>query len=308
MEKRKNFPKADIKKKNDRTNTENKNINSSVAKEPLFTKKKIVQRLFCALVLLAGVYWTSWRENEVSVKATDNYQRYTKQVDCSTNYDKEKSSFPACFPKRCGRVITDGLVTIDDATKLLGIAKKGLALGGSSGGASILDLHSGALSKGDAFVNIYKHPSGENIFSEDDFLTYRTVKNKIHRMISSEFGVVPTHLYLTHPTFFSKITPKPARTLHDEYWHPHVDKETYPSFHYTSLLYLTSFAKDFNGGRFFFVDEKRNMSVEPRIGRVSMFTSGPENLHYVEKVSSGERYALTVSFTCDTKFAIQDPG
>lgn len=43
-------------------------------------------------------------------------------------------------------------------------------------------------------------------------------------------------------------------------------------------------------------------------GRVSAFTSGAENPHYVERVSSGRRYALTVSFTCDPKFAIKDPS
>jgi len=43
-------------------------------------------------------------------------------------------------------------------------------------------------------------------------------------------------------------------------------------------------------------------------GRVSMFTSGSENLHCVEKVTSGTRYALTVSFTCDQKHAIDDPS
>jgi hypothetical protein len=42
-------------------------------------------------------------------------------------------------------------------------------------------------------------------------------------------------------------------------------------------------------------------------GRVSMFTSGSENVHYVERVTSGTRYALTVSFTCDQKYAIDDP-
>lgn len=48
------------------------------------------------------------------------------------------------------------------------------------------------------------------------------------------------------------------------------------------------------------------MIVEPKKGRVSMFTSGAENLHYVEKVSSGVRYAITVSFTCDPSKAIKD--
>lgn len=43
------------------------------------------------------------------------------------------------------------------------------------------------------------------------------------------------------------------------------------------------------------------------LGRVSMFTSGAENLHYVEKVTQGTRFALTIAFTCDEKHAIPDP-
>lgn len=31
-------------------------------------------------------------------------------------------------------------------------------------------------------------------------------------------------MYLTKPTFFSRINGTVAKTLHDEYWHPHIDK------------------------------------------------------------------------------------
>lgn len=85
-------------------------------------------------------------------------------------------------------------------------------------------------------------------------------------------------------------------------------QETYKSFHYTTLLYLGDYNIDFKGGRFVFVDEKFNRTVEPRKARLSMFTSGRENLHYVEKVTSGIRYAMTISFTCDQQYAIQDPS
>ena len=77
-----------------------------------------------------------------------------------------------------------------------------------------------------------------------------------------------------------------------------------------------------------FIDEgsKLNRSVEPKDGRVSAFTSGPENRHMVEPVSGGTRYhqsveyyqsaetfynpryALTMGFTCDPSEAIADPG
>lgn len=43
-------------------------------------------------------------------------------------------------------------------------------------------------------------------------------------------------------------------------------------------------------------------------GRVSFFSSGSENIHRVEKVTWGTRYAITVSFTCDPEHAISDPA
>ena len=41
-----------------------------------------------------------------------------------------------------------------------------------------------------------------------------------------------------------------------------------------------------------FIDEgsKLNRSIEPKDGRVSAFTSGPENRHMVEPVTGGTRY------------------
>ena len=52
-----------------------------------------------------------------------------------------------CAPTKCGRVVMDNVVTAQESDNLLALAKKGFAKGGGSGGASILDLHSGALSK-----------------------------------------------------------------------------------------------------------------------------------------------------------------
>lgn len=70
-------------------------------------------------------------------------------------------------------------------------------------------------------------------------------------------------------------------------------QETYPSFHYTSLLYLTTYNQDFKGGRFIFVDgneeNRATSAIEPKKGRVSAFTSGLENRHHVEKVTEGTR-------------------
>jgi predicted 2-oxoglutarate/Fe(II)-dependent dioxygenase YbiX len=45
--------------------------------------------------------------------------------------------------------------------------------------------------------------------------------------------------------------------------------------------------------------ETSEQIVEPRAGRVVTFTSGWENPHFVEKVTSGERLVLSFWFTCD---------
>ena len=52
-----------------------------------------------------------------------------------------------CVPTKCGRAVLDNVVSTKESDQLLELAKKGFAKGGGSGGASILDLHSGAISK-----------------------------------------------------------------------------------------------------------------------------------------------------------------
>ena len=87
-------------------------------------------------------------------------------------------------------------------------------------------------------------------------------------------------------------------------------KKHIKNFYYASLLYLTDFGEDFSGGEFVFVDvsDKLNRTIEPRLARLSFFTSGIENKHHVKPVISGVRYALTLGFTCDVSKAIPDPG
>ncbi|KAG8507568.1 2-oxoglutarate and iron-dependent oxygenase domain-containing protein 3 [Galemys pyrenaicus] len=284
------------------------------------------------------------------------------EVPCSDDYDGHRR-FEGCSPRRCGRGVSDAVITQEEARRMRSIAEKGLALGGSDGGASILDLHSGALSVGKHFVNLYRYfgEKVQNVFSEEDFQLYREVRRKVQHAIAQAFGISAAALHLTKPTFFSRINSTAARTAHDEYWHAHVDKVvtpgrprpaadrraltsgaslppvpserghacwatcrgsggrprlastargpvTYGSFDYTSLLYLSDYLHDFGGGRFVFLEDGANRTVEPRAGRVSFFTSGSENLHRVEKVRWGTRYAITIAFTCNPDHAIADPA
>ncbi|XP_004639601.2 2-oxoglutarate and iron-dependent oxygenase domain-containing protein 3 isoform X3 [Octodon degus] len=231
------------------------------------------------------------------------------EVPCSEDYDGHRR-FEGCTPRKCGRGVTDVVISREEAERIRRVAEKGLSLGGSDGGASILDLHSGALSIGKHFVNLYRYFGDkiQTIFSEEDFQLYRDVRRKVQLTIAEAFGISASSLYLTKPTFFSRINSTEARTAHDEYWHAHVDKVTYGSFDYTSLLYLSDYLEDFGGGRFVFMEEGANKTVEPRAGRVSFFTSGSENLHRVEKVRWGTRYAITIAFTCNPDHGIEDPA
>ncbi|XP_066942862.1 2-oxoglutarate and iron-dependent oxygenase domain-containing protein 3-like isoform X2 [Macrobrachium rosenbergii] len=186
--------------------------------------RRIITRIVMMISIMLVVYFT--QADKVVPFATQQEVIPKRSVDiaCSKDYADELKHFPGCTPVKCGRVIFDSVVTLSEVEALLNIAHRGLSLGGSSGGASILDLHSGALSHGSDFINIYKLEEAKNIFTTEDFKIYSHVKNKIHGAIADHFGINKDKLYLTHPTFFSRIISAPPQTVHDEYWHPHVDK------------------------------------------------------------------------------------
>lgn len=128
---------------------------------------------------------------------TKRYQNFL----CAPQFKSEIENFnKQCAPVKCGRAVMDDLVSSDQIHKLLNIAKKGFSVGQSTGGASILDLHSGALSKEDKFINVYK--TNPELFTENDFKIYREVKNIVKAAVASHFKIDESTLYLSHPTFF----------------------------------------------------------------------------------------------------------
>ncbi|VVC95263.1 unnamed protein product [Leptidea sinapis] len=270
---------------------------------------RLLSRVVVVISFIVIIYFTANNEKiKIFAKQSDQISGKSQYLKCSPQYLNEIDKFNGCVPHKCKRFVADTVVSLKDVEGLLSIAKKGFQYGRSLGGASILDLHSGAMSKGQVFINIYESPYMKQLFTEEDFNLYRSVKEKVKHTIATHFGIEADKLHLTSPTFISEMTSKEPVTLHDEYWHPHIDKETYTSFHYTSLVYLSNYNIDFTGGRFTFIDESFNTTIEPKKGRLSIFTSGHENLHFVEKVQSGTRYAMTIAFTCDSKYAIHDPS
>ncbi|KAM7334750.1 hypothetical protein ACRRTK_008070 [Alexandromys fortis] len=228
------------------------------------------------LALITFLLWSSLGTNddvaEVLARRGEVLEGRFIEVPCSEDYDGHRR-FEGCTPRKCGRGVTDMVITREEAEQ----------------------------------IRRYFGDKVQNIFSEEDFQLYRDVRQKVQLTIAKAFGIRASSLYLTKPTFFSRINSTEAQTAHDEYWHAHVDKVTYGSFDYTSLLYLSDYSEDFGGGRFVFMEEGSNKTVEPRAGRVSFFTSGSENLHRVEKVLWGTRYAITIAFTCNPDHGIEDP-
>lgn len=75
------------------------------------------------------------------------------------------------------------------------------------------------------------------------------------------------------------------------YTDPHVDKANNFEYDVGCLLYLNS---DFTGGDFVFMDEDKDYIVQPKSGRVLLFSSSIENVHRVEQVTRGNRMLLSV--------------
>ena len=106
----------------------------------------------------------------------------------------------------------------------------------------------------------------------------------------------------------------------------HTDESTHSGYHYSCVLYLSTQGEDFEGGDFVFndpasadeapsevadEDDKPRMSLaeeirragrkltpfHPTRGAAVIFSSGWENMHEVETVTSGTRYAVPCFFT-----------
>lgn len=107
--------------------------------------------------------------------------------------------------------------------------------------------------------------------------------------------------------------------MHDEYWHPHVDKNNTSHYDYSGLIYLSTQGVDFTGGSLHFfspsaldcpndpaagpcaVIAEPELTVAPAQGRLIVFGSGKENPHRVSRVLSGVRFVLSFWFTCDAR-------
>ncbi|KAI9025565.1 2OG-Fe(II) oxygenase superfamily-domain-containing protein [Hyaloraphidium curvatum] len=275
--------------------------------------------LICALAAAIGAWWwptltTSWSGARTRFPATVHTSGTFVPVPCEPNATQ---TFPGCSPTRCGRYIEDGFASAAEIATIKGLVERALGYGESTTGTAIYDVASGAVTFKDKFLDVYdavkrtharEGTKQATLFTEAEADLLDDIYSRIKRVLVDRFGIAG-EVFLTRPSFFSKLSPGKAATQNDVYDEPHVDTEQYGTFAYTGLLYLANFGDDFAGGEFVFLDpdpsgaKTRRSVVEPRAGRLSLFTSAHENLHKVEKVTRGVRMAFTVAFSCNQSHA-----
>lgn len=129
------------------------------------------------------------------------------------------------------------------------------------------------------------------------------IQPKIIENIAQRFEIAHNSLYLTEPTCFAKLTN--ATNEYSESMQSHrFDKEANKHVQFSVYIFLARYKKDFSvGGRFIFIDvenkKRKNVIIDPKIGRVLVYTSGSENTHLIENIISGHLSFITLSFTCD---------
>ena len=129
---------------------------------------------------------------------------------------------------------------------------------------------------------------------------------RMRRAIAHEYGL-PLKSIKPRQTFLSRLSmPEPERQS------LHVDESSFPSFHYSGVLYLSTQGVDFNGGGFAFIDSARDAmhaplvgappavtELSPRAGMAVTFSSGWENMHQVQPLESGCRHAIPAFFVTE---------
>jgi len=129
-------------------------------------------------------------------------------------------------------------------------------------------------------------------------LVFVRLVERMRRVIAHEYGL-PLSTVTPLQTFVSRFEGQGAKQggLHS-------DESTFKEFHYSCVLYLSTQGDDFEGGTFSWSDPS-TVGGEPRLstplapskGAAVIFSSGWENMHEVEPLASGKRFAVPSFFT-----------
>ena len=266
--------------------------------------------IFLLLTLLfVGILRSIAADPEIVVDAAKLDEPFEANVSCDfTCVDPFASTVldTASSLNTCKRVVMDDFISPAEVHTLRKMIEK--VVDASLPGPTIVDVDSGMKlpSGAHAVENIYDLQQHESLFDEEEYRVYRAVFERIVAHAKDEHNLT---IYHTAPTFVASLVGDPtwvAQSAHDEYYHPHVDKENTPHYDLSTLVYLSTYGEDFEeGGEFEFIastpkERPTTLRVLPRRGRLVSFTSGPENLHRVTQVRKGHRVTLSAWWTCDS--------
>jgi len=129
-------------------------------------------------------------------------------------------------------------------------------------------------------------------------LVFVRLVERMRRAIAHEYGL-PLRSVTPLQTFVSCF-----QGAQDKQGGLHTDESTFKEFHYSCVLYLSTQHDDFEGGTFFWSDPpteeggpRRHTPLAPSKGAAIIFSSGWENMHEVEPLASGTRFAVPSFFT-----------
>lgn len=138
----------------------------------------VTHRLWTRAVIAISVavvvyFYTNNRLRETKFATVrENLPLRMQKFKCSEEYDEEMKKFPQCVPKKCGRFVADKLIENKEVELLLNMAESIIGLAGSSGGASVLDIHTGALSYGERYLNFFKMPEARRFLKPEQLTVY----------------------------------------------------------------------------------------------------------------------------------------
>lgn len=170
---------------------------------------------------------------------------YIKEVKCRYS---ESDDF---IPPKCLRSVRDDIFSINEASTLLALANKGMALRESKGGPTILDINTGYIRDSQGLVNLFE--TENSIFEDSDFQNYGNIIKKLKSTIEDMFSL-QNKLYFTAPTFITRLDGRNdwnPKEIHDEYWHVHSDRNNTQHYHISGLMYLNTYKDDYTGGNMY---------------------------------------------------------
>jgi len=190
-------------------------------------------------------------------------ERHSFPVECPA-----VPTSPKCTPEpdRCGRIVLDHFISAEEGASLRRIVDKGMdyaPAGAEAGGPTIMDINSGFVRSSAGKMDNMHQPKAKGKTKVDlstaEYELYGTVIQRIRTAIKTEFGL--SELHFTAPTFVTREVGNPEwqpQTMHDVYWHPHVDQNNTAHYHFSGLLYLSDYGTDFEGGMFSFLDDVKD--------------------------------------------------